>query len=292
MNWDEIRKEYESSDLTLKALADKYGINIGTLKSRKSREGWTRGSPKKDATKNDKVATRKKKVATKRIVPEAEEILNDSALEDWEEVFCLEYLKYFNKTKAYKTARPDVSYQSANTLGPRIFADVRIQTRLAELRKAKMEQLFIEGIDIDEQWAKQAFSDITDFVEFGTENGGVIIGDDDMPLFDEDGKFKRYRHSFVRLKQDHEVDGTLIHEVKLGRDGVSLKLYDKQKALQELNKRLSNNDELKAQLLQLQLEKIKAEIENPKGDKKEGAETWVDALKAIAEKRKQVKQNE
>ncbi|MGG3624384.1 phage terminase small subunit [Bacillus gobiensis] len=51
MNWQQIREEYENSSITLKALAGKYGIKLGTLKSRKSREGWLR-----DATKRKKYA--------------------------------------------------------------------------------------------------------------------------------------------------------------------------------------------------------------------------------------------
>lgn len=57
MNWEAIRKEYETTKLTLAAFAEKYDVKLGTLKSRKSREGWSRGSPKKDATKPKKVAT-------------------------------------------------------------------------------------------------------------------------------------------------------------------------------------------------------------------------------------------
>jgi uncharacterized protein YjcR len=62
MNWEEIKREYETSDITLKALADKHDIKLGTLKSRKSREGWERDATQsKDATpKQEKVATSKK----------------------------------------------------------------------------------------------------------------------------------------------------------------------------------------------------------------------------------------
>lgn len=55
-NWDEIRNEWETTKITLAALAEKHDVKLGTLKSRKSREGWLR-----DATKN---ATPTKKVAT------------------------------------------------------------------------------------------------------------------------------------------------------------------------------------------------------------------------------------
>ncbi|MGM0903074.1 MAG: phage terminase small subunit [Bacillota bacterium] len=66
MNWEEIRQEYESTNITLKALAEKHDIKIGTLKSRKSREGWSRGSPKKDATKSKKVASLKRVDASRK----------------------------------------------------------------------------------------------------------------------------------------------------------------------------------------------------------------------------------
>ncbi|QVY60944.1 phage terminase small subunit [Cytobacillus gottheilii] len=66
MNWDDIRKEFETSKITLKALAEKHDIKIGTLKSRKSREGWSRGSPKKDATQKKKVATLEKEGAPRK----------------------------------------------------------------------------------------------------------------------------------------------------------------------------------------------------------------------------------
>lgn len=61
-NWDDVRSEWETTKVTLKALADKHNIKLGTLKSRKSREGWSRdANAKKDATKTEKVATPKKK---------------------------------------------------------------------------------------------------------------------------------------------------------------------------------------------------------------------------------------
>lgn len=62
-NWGEIRKEFETTKKTLQQIADQFDIKIGTLKSRKSREGWTRDATKKDATKGKKDATKKKKDA-------------------------------------------------------------------------------------------------------------------------------------------------------------------------------------------------------------------------------------
>lgn len=60
-NWEEIQNEWETTKITFKALAEKYDVKEGTLKSRRSREGWSRekdATIQKDATVNsDGVAT-------------------------------------------------------------------------------------------------------------------------------------------------------------------------------------------------------------------------------------------
>ena len=234
MDWESIRAEFELSDISLKDLAEKHGIKPVTLRSRKNREKWQkRGSPD-DATQRNENATQRKNVATqKKVAPKAKEILESSDLEDWEEIFCLEYLKHFNKTKAYHKARPDVTYNSAKTLGNRLFTEAYIQKRLGELKQARNEQLFIQVADIDEQWAKQAFADVSDFVEFGTETRAEL---------DDDGNLQEVIKNYVRFKNASEIDGSLIQEVKMGRDGPVIKLYDKQKAMQELQKRLGDGN--------------------------------------------------
>ncbi len=66
-NWEEIRKEWETTKITFKALAEKHGVKEGTLKSRRSREKWSRdATKKKDATKNKKVATNSKEMQPKK----------------------------------------------------------------------------------------------------------------------------------------------------------------------------------------------------------------------------------
>lgn len=63
-NWDLIKKEWETSNITLKDLAEKHGVKLGTLKSRKSREKWSRDATKKDATKTKGLQPKKERDAT------------------------------------------------------------------------------------------------------------------------------------------------------------------------------------------------------------------------------------
>ncbi|MGG3450198.1 hypothetical protein [Domibacillus aminovorans] len=65
-NWNEIRTEWETTKITLASLAEKHDIKLGTLKSRKSREGWSRDLTEKGATINKKVASNKKDAILKK----------------------------------------------------------------------------------------------------------------------------------------------------------------------------------------------------------------------------------
>ncbi|PCD81987.1 hypothetical protein CNQ87_15375 [Lysinibacillus fusiformis] len=78
-NWDEIKLEWETTNITLAKLAEKHDVPLGTIKSQKSRDTkngnpWTRDATEKDATKSGKVATISSKDATN---PDANEILQD-----------------------------------------------------------------------------------------------------------------------------------------------------------------------------------------------------------------------
>jgi phage terminase small subunit len=282
VNWDEVRKEYETSKVTLAALAEKYDIKIGTLKSRKSREGWSRGSPKKDATKSKKKDATIKKVAT------IETVIDNDELNDKQKMFCLYYIKYFNATKAYMKAY-GVDRNTAESIAYRLMGKDGVKLEIERLKQERFNDALLDAQAVLQKYIDIAFADITDFVEFGQEKKPEL--DHNLePLIDENGDEVTYSYSYVNFKNADEVDGTIITEVKKGKDGISVKLADKMKALEFLAKftdLLSENDRKR-----LQEEKLKAEIENLKGDKKEGAETWVDALKQVAEKRKQVKQNE
>lgn len=60
-NWEEIRNEWETSEITFKDLAEKYGVKDSTIRSRKNREKWQRNEMDENATQR---ATKKKSVAT------------------------------------------------------------------------------------------------------------------------------------------------------------------------------------------------------------------------------------
>lgn len=245
MDWQSVRSEWENNSITLAALAGKHDLKLGTLKSRKSREGWSRSS--KGAT-NKKDATQKQKDATINLVIESSE------LSEKHQQFCLHYIRYFNATKAYQLTY-ECDYKTANANGSRLLVNASVRAEIRRLKAEMQNELFVSAGDIAREYLKMAFADITDFLAFGTKEV-QMYGEDGEPLIDLDGNPEMRTVSYVEFKDHSEVDGTMIQEVKQGKDGVSLKLYDKQKAMQELDKRLLSMDEMKVQKLQAEIEKL------------------------------------
>jgi len=240
---EDIRREWEISEIAANVLADKHKVKLGTLKSRKSREGWSRDPTNKDATKKEKVAS-------------VEPIIDSNKLNDKQKMFCLYYLKYFNATKAYQKAY-ECDYDSAMRSGNRLLRNVEIKKEIDRLRKEKQEGIFLDAQSVLQKYIDIAFADITDFVEFGTIEKPEY-DEDGEPILDPDGNHETRTVSFVDFKDYRTVDGTIITEVKQGRDGVSVKLADKMKALEFLAKYtdlLSEKDKKR-----LEEEKLKADI--------------------------------
>ena len=260
MDWESIRAEFELSDISLKDLAEKHGISPGTLRSRKNREKWQkRGSPddatqrKKNATRN---ATQRKNVATQKAIEQLEE---NSELTEQQKQFCAEYSQFPNATKAYQKVY-GCAYTTAMTNGSRALSNAKIVAEIKRIKAARSKDLLVDGNDIANQWMKMAFTDLTDFVEFRKVFVDYERDEEGMPQLDDNGEMIPYYRNEVHFKDSQQVDGTVIQEVKKGKDGVSLKLYDKQRALIELQKLIGGENTLKLQLIQAQIDKINDDL--------------------------------
>lgn len=71
-----------------------------------------------------------------------------NGLTDAQERFCQAYLKHLNLTLAYQEAYPKASPSSARSAAPRLFANVRVQDRIAELQAERDTRVQVETDDI------------------------------------------------------------------------------------------------------------------------------------------------
>ena len=159
------------------------------------------------------------------------------------------------------------SYLSAKTEGHKTLAKPYVKKEIERLKAEQQQGVFLDAQAVLQKYIDIAFADITDFATFGKR---------EIPTEDEEGNPITKEVNYVDFKESAEVDGTIITEVKNGKDGVSVKLADKMKALEFLAKYtdlLSENDRKK-----LQFEKLKAKTELTKARiKKTKAEVEKDA---------------
>lgn len=53
IDWNKLKSEFEQEDISLKALAEKYGLSPSTVRSRKNRERWQRNATENGATRRN-----------------------------------------------------------------------------------------------------------------------------------------------------------------------------------------------------------------------------------------------
>lgn len=214
-------------------IAKQLNIPEGTVRRWKSTYKW--GSERSDK-KSERSERKSGKKKTETAV-EVEQVINNPNLTDKQRLFCVLYIRCFNATKAYQKAY-GCSYETALTNGPALLKKTRIKNEINELKQNRLNREMLDEHDIFQRYMDIAFADITDFLEFGQEEVQVMAMYG--PVFVQDPKTGEKKPlmkmvNTVRFKQSTEVDGTLISEVKQGRDGASIKLSDRMKALQWLS---------------------------------------------------------
>lgn len=186
-----------------------------------------------------------KKPPKTELLPEEIETLNNEELTERQRLFCLYYVRWFNATKAYRKVY-DCDYTTAMTNGSMLLRNTKIQEHIQAIKDAKIKQAMYTAEDFFQKMMDIAYSDVTDFLSFGRR------------INEETG----LEYNYVDFLDSSEVDGTLIQEVKQGKDGCSIKLVRKEFALKWLDKHYSEATDLqKAQIEQLraQTDKLKAD---------------------------------
>ena len=257
--YEKAEQDYMAG-MKYKDIAEKYGTTINTVKSWKKRYAWSRGD---GAHKTEKVCTQKSKGAPKTVAPiddGTKETLQNDDLTPEQQMFCIYYSRTFNAAQSYQKAY-GCTYESALRAGPRLLGNVVVRAEIERLKEIKRQRIIAGEADFVEIQMRIAFADIGDYLSFGRET--VRIMGAFGPVKDsETGDYLTKEVNAVRLAESSNVDTQIIQEVKQGKDGVSLKLADKQKAYDWLTKYflLHPDDKYKAEF-----DKKRAEVKDDTG---------------------------
>jgi phage terminase small subunit len=290
VNKDLVRIDYLQG-MSYKDLGEKHNVKTNTIKAWVKRYGWAKDKAKierkvvlpinvplknkqactpsihKDnkGIKEKKEGIQDKKRVQKKdtAIDEYEPIpyIENKDLNDKQKLFCIYYIKCFNATKAYLKAY-DCDYISAVSNGSRLLTNDNIRAEIEHLKADKFKGAMLSPMDILQKYIDIAFSDITDYADFGNA---------EYKTKNEDGKEEIRTYSFVNFKNSNEVDGTIISEIKQGKDGISLKLESKKWALDFLAKHIGlldiptqeklKNEQKKMEIAEKQADNLDDDIE-------------------------------
>ena len=280
-------KAYElyKSKMKLVDIAHQLELPEGTVRRWKSTYKW-------DSERSDKKSERsvkKKTVPKEQIDDGTKETLENDDLTPEQQLFCIYYSKTFNATQSYLKAYK-CNYAAAHASGSRLLTKVSIQEEIKRLKEIKRQQILAGEEDIVELQMRIAFSDIGDYLTFGRETVPVMAMYGPVKVENEETGEKEIltkQINVVRLNESDMVDTQLIQEVKQGRDGVTVKLADKQKAMDwlttffELNpadkhKREFDMRKMELELLKLEMQQKDTQTGEPVQD------NFLDVLNQVA----------
>ena len=151
-------------------------------------------------------------------------------------LFCYEYVKDYNATRAAKAA--GYSEKTAEAIGFENLRKPKIKEKIEELKKEYIEQARVTGMMIIEELSKIAFSDISDYGNITKVTGTfdkIIQPEYEGGDFEIEQEEKEYMD--IQWNDFNDIEKrklAAIQQIKKTKDGIGVKLYDKRAALELL----------------------------------------------------------
>lgn len=272
---DEAHKLYRDG-MKLVDIANQLGVPPGTVRRWKSTYDWDAERSDKKSERSEKKGKKKANVRKeceqncKLIDDGTKETLRNEDLTPEQQMFCIYYIKSFNATQSYIKAY-GCSYNVANAEAYKMMVKPCVKAEIERLKEIKRQQIVISEPDIVELQMRIAFADMGNYVSLKT-------------IENAEGE----NLSSVELKDSDRTDTQLIREVKEGKSGISIKLEDRQKAIDWLTKYFIMNpmdkhrQEFDRQKVELELLKLDMQTKTD-GESEETAEdNFLEALNAAA----------
>lgn len=273
------------SGMKLVDIAGQLDLPEGTVRRWKSTYKWDGERSDSKSERSDKKRAKKKV----QIDDGTRETLQNDDLTPEQQMFCIYYSRTFNATQSYLKAY-GCTYESAMVRGCELLRNVKVRAEIERLKEIKRQQIVAGEDDVVELQMRIAFADIGDYTSFGQEQVPVMAMYGPVQVENKETGQKETLMkdiNVVRLKESCNVDTQIIQEVKQGKDGVTIKLADKQKALDwltnyfEMNPMNKHKKEFDKRKLELDL--LRLEMQIKESDSNEPAkDNFLDALNQSA----------
>lgn len=260
----EKARELYKGGMKLVEIASQLDVPAGTVRRWKSTYHWDGEDQSERSEKKSERSECKKNAKNKAVADEVKQVIQNTDLTDKQQLFCVYYIRCFNATKAYQKAY-GCDYTTAMSEGSKCLRNPKIKDEIFRLKQERLNREFLSEADIFQKYMDIAFADVTDFLEFGTEEVPVMAMYGPVKIKDPDtGKEKQLTKivNTVRFKDSSDVDGSILSEVKQGKDGASIKLADRMKALQWL----TDHMDLATEKQRAEIALLKAKVQTDNGE--------------------------
>lgn len=259
-------KELFLSGMKLIDISRQLDVPEGTVRRWKSTYKWESERSDRNNERSE-IKRAQKEHKEKPIAEEVRMVMENTELTEKQRLFCILYVRCFNATKAYKKAY-GCSYETAMAEGSSILRNPKVKKEISRLKQNRLNREMLDENDIFQKYMDIAFADITDYVEFGQEEVPVMAIYGPVMVPDEKTGEKvplKKKVNTVRFLESSDVDGTILTEVKQGKDGASIKIADRMKALQWLSEHMDMaTDEQRARIAH-----VKAQTDKLTGNNQE-----------------------
>lgn len=242
---EKVKEAYRlyQSGMKLIEVAEKLDVPAGTVRRWKSTYHWD-SEEKSERSDKGKANVRIEKTDQKQekssAFGEAERVSQNTELTEKQRLFCLYYVKYRNKVRAYQKAF-DCSYANACGHASALWKKVEIQKEINRLLEEYRTDVGLEIKDLFQWYLDIARADMNDFVKM---NG-------------------------MEVQVKEQIDGTLVSEISETANGIKIKLNDRMKAMEWLDGHIGMAEE--EQKARIEALKAKAETES----KSAAVDDWV-----------------
>lgn len=280
----------KKGNVELTDIAKQLGISSGTIRGWKAKDKWEdklNGTFPKDSERSNP----KKNVGKKVLKDGTNETLKNEKLTPEQQFFCIYYVNEFNATQAYQKAY-NCSYKNACSHAWEMWNNVEVCKEVERLKEIKRQQMHFSVDDIVELQIRIAFANMENYTSFGQREVPVWKEDKKgkfTPVLDPNtGQQKVNTYNILELKESQDVDMQLVKEVSEGKNGISIKLEDRQKAINWLTKYfdMMPMDKRKAEFdkRKLEIEMLRLELSNRDNTQEEEIEDdgFLDSLNETA----------
>ncbi|HCR4016143.1 TPA: terminase small subunit [Morganella morganii] len=186
-DWDAIKREYTAGELSIRAIAERYGVSDTAIRKAAKKEDWVRpdkvrkiGSHTPTANQSANLRTNRQKTATDTTaksqinLPVSDSAQNDESefdlhsygLNDMQARFVTEYLIDLNRTAAYKRAGYKGEGNTAYVNASRLLRNAKVSKAITEALTARERRTEITQDAVLKMWWDIATADPAELTEY------------------------------------------------------------------------------------------------------------------------------